>query len=304
MGRTVCYSDSKPASSIIMKKVLVTGASGFIGNYVIEELLKDNFSIVASSANPENVQNKKWLKTVNYIPFNFQEYSSNVNYYSYFGEPDILIHLAWQGLPNYKQLFHFEENLPTHYSFLKNMIVNGLKDLTVTGTCFEYGFVEGSLSENLISNPSNPYAIAKDTLQKFISQLKNFYPFSFKWTRLFYMYGKGQNANSIFSQLDKAIEEGQETFNMSGGEQIRDYLPVEKVAEYIKAIATQQLVAGVINCCSGQPVRLKDMVIKYVENKKAAIKLNLGYYPYLDYEPMEFWGDNSKLKTIINERSY
>jgi dTDP-6-deoxy-L-talose 4-dehydrogenase (NAD+) len=181
------------------------------------------------------------------------------------------------------------------------MIANGLKDLTVTGTCFEYGFVEGCLSEDLISNPANPYGIAKDCLQKFLSQLQKLHGFSFKWVRLFYMYGDGQNAKSLFSQIDKAIEEGQEIFNMSGGEQIRDYLPVRKVVKYIRDIASQQAVTGIINCCSGQPTRLKDVVLNYLKEKESSIKLNLGYYPYLDYEPMEFWGDDSKLKSIISK---
>jgi dTDP-6-deoxy-L-talose 4-dehydrogenase (NAD+) len=283
----------------MMKKVLVTGASGFIGNYVIEELLKSDFSVIATSANPGNVKDKPWLKQVNYIPFNLHDYSSNTNYYSFFNEPDILIHLAWEGLPNYKALFHFEENLPRHYAFLKNMISNGLKDLSVTGTCLEYGMVEGRLDENMKTDPRNSYAIAKDSLQKFLSQLGSVTPFSFKWIRLFYMYGKGQNPNSILSQLDKAIAEGKETFNMSGGEQVRDYLPVETVARYIVQIATQQNVSGIINCCSGKPIRLKDFVENYLKQKNSSIKLNLGFYPYLDYEPMAFWGDDSKWKSIV-----
>ncbi len=155
------------------------------------------------------------------------------------------------------------------------MITNGLEDLTVTGTCFEYGFAEGCLSEDMKANPANAYAIAKDSLQKFLSQLESFHPFSFKWIRLFYMYGKGQSPKSLFSQLDKAIEEGQKMFNMSGGEQIRDYLPVEQVAKYIRAIATQQAVTGIINCCSEQPVKLKEMVIKYLRDKKAGISISL-----------------------------
>lgn len=284
-----------------MKKILVTGASGFIGNYVVTELLKADFQVIATSSNYINVENKSWKDKVEYIPFNLKDYSTATNYYSYFGEPDMLIHLAWEGLPNYKALFHFEDNLPRHYSLLKNMIANGLKDLTITGTCYEYGFAEGCLNEEMKTDPVNSYAIAKHSLQKFLSQLQTFHPFSFKWARLFYMYGKGQNPKSLFSQLDKVIEEGQKTFNMSGGEQIRDYLPVEQVAMYIRAIATQQTVTGIINCCSGQPVKLKDIVLKYLQDKKASISLNLGYYPYLDYEPMEFWGDNSKLRTIISK---
>ena len=41
------------------------------------------------------------------------------------------------------------------------------------------------------------------------------------------MYGEGQNPKSVLSQLDNAIENGQAIFNMSGGEQLRDYLPIK-----------------------------------------------------------------------------
>jgi len=63
----------------------------------------------------------------------------------------------------------------------------------------------------------------------------------------------------------------------------------------------QEEITGVINCCSGVPVTVKQLVQEYLKENNQSIKLNLGYYPYPDYEPMHFWGDNNKLKTIIHE---
>jgi dTDP-6-deoxy-L-talose 4-dehydrogenase (NAD+) len=85
---------------------------------------------------------------------------------------------------------------------------------------------------------------------------------------------------------------------MSGGEQIRDYLPVEDVARYIGKIALQKKVTGIINICSGNPQKLIDFINCYLLKKNKMIKLNLGYFNYSDIEPMWFWGDNSKLKLI------
>lgn len=121
-----------------------------------------------------------------------------------------------------------------------------------------------------------------------------------KWVRLFYLFGKGQHPGSLFSQLQKALDNNEEVFNMSGGEQVRDYLPVEKAAEYIVKIALQNNIAGNINCCSAQPITIREMVNDYVRKSGKNIKLNLGYYPYPDFEPMSFWGDNKKLQKIIN----
>ena len=285
-----------------MKKILVTGATGFIGNYVIKELMENNCKVIATSSNDQKAAEFSWFSQVIYIPFDFRNLDDSVNYFTFFNEPDEVIHLAWEGLPNYKASFHTEENLPRHRAFLTNLIHNGLKDLTVTGTCFEYGNQEGCLSEKMECQPANAYAIAKDTLQKDLTALRKEYDFVLKWVRLFYMYGRGQSPNSLFSQLDKALENKDTVFNMSGGEQERDYLPVEKVARYIVKIALQNGVTGIINCCSGQSVKLKDLVAQYLKQRNRQITLNLGYYPYSDIEPMCFWGDNSKLDSIIHKQ--
>ena len=128
------------------------------------------------------------------------------------------------------------------------------------------------------------------SLRKFLVQLQLSFDFKFKWVRLFYTYGKGQSGNSILSQLQKALENADETFNMSGGEQLRDYLPVEKVAEKLADASFDDQLNGIINCCSGIPISIRNLVENYLKENNKHIKLNLGYYPYPDYEPMAFWG--------------
>lgn len=279
-------------------KILVTGATGFVGTHVITELLKYDHEIIAS------VRNKNFLKNtqerVKAIELDLDNLDTGKNYFIESGQPDLLIHLAWQGLPNYKESFHLEKNLPSHTAFLKNIIDNGLQNLVVTGTCFEYGIRDGCLSEDMESDPKNPYAQAKDELRKFLEELQKRKNFNLKWIRLFYMYGKGQNPNSLFSQLETALEKGDTDFNMSGGEQLRDYSPVEKVAESIIKISLQNKINGIINCCSGIPVSVRSLVEEYLNKKNKKLKLNLGHYPYPDYEAMAFWGDDKKLKKIIS----
>jgi nucleoside-diphosphate-sugar epimerase len=282
-------------------KVLVTGATGFIGNYVIEELLKhNNVEVIATSSSQENAKQRSWFDYVKHIEFDLAQFDSLINYFRYFNQPDLLIHLAWEGLPNYKSSFHTEINLPRHKALLENLIRNGLNDITVTGTCLEYGMQEGCLREDMPAYPSNSYSIAKDVLRKYIEELQGQFSFLFKWIRLFYMYGKGQNPNSLLSQLDKALQNREDIFNMSSGEQTRDYLPVEKVAEYIVRVASQKNIKGIINCCSGTPVTIKEFIEAYLKASGKIIKLNLGYYPYTDYEPMHFWGSTEKLNKALS----
>jgi len=281
-----------------MKKILVTGATGFIGNYVVKELLNRGYEVIATSRDKEKSLAASWYKKLTYIQFDLSQFESTVNYYSFFNKPDAMIHLAWEGLPNYKESFHVEKNLPVHFAFLENLVQNGLTNLTISGTCFEYGMKEGCLNENMECEPVNPYALAKNELRKKLETLQLHLPFILKWVRLFYMYGEGQSPKSLISQLDMAISKGEKEFNMSGGEQVRDFLPVHLVAAYLADIAMQDKETGIINCCSGRPVTVKQFVLDYLQSVNKTISLNLGYYPYVDYEPMSFWGDNSKLVRI------
>jgi len=281
----------------MMKKVLVTGATGFIGNYVVRRLLREGHRVIATSANEQHAREQSWFGDVTYIPFDLAHLRPEADYFDEMGRPELLIHLAWEGLPNYKSAFHLEENLPRHCAFLDNLVRHGLENLTVAGTCLEYGMQEGCLSETMPSMPANPYAKAKDELRSFLEKLP--YRFAFKWVRLFYMYGKGQNPKSLFSQLEKALADHEQQFNMSGGEQVRDYLHIETVAAYLTRIALLPQTTGIVNCCSGQPVTVRKMVEDYLAVNHQHISLNLGYYPYPDYEPFRFWGDVSKLKTIL-----
>ncbi len=280
-------------------KIAVTGATGFVGQHVINELLKFNHEIIIATPHHGKIAQLSWPADLQIVEINLNNLVPEQNYFSELKHPDILIHLAWQGLPDYKNLFHVEKNLPVQYAFLKNLVQHGLQQLVVTGTCFEYGMKEGCLSEDMETAPTNYYSIAKDELRKSLAELQKQYSFDLKWIRLFYMYGRGQNPNSLLSQLEEALKRGDKIFNMSGGEQLRDYLPIEKVAEYIIKIALQNKVAGTINCCSGKPISVKQLVQDYLNEKKATIQLNTGYYPYPDYEPMAFWGDDKKLKSII-----
>ncbi|MEI9959238.1 MAG: NAD-dependent epimerase/dehydratase family protein [Ferruginibacter sp.] len=67
-----------------MKKVLVTGATGFIGNYVIAELLKHDCTVIATSSNESTAKEKSWFDKVQYISFNLKEFDNAVNYQTIF----------------------------------------------------------------------------------------------------------------------------------------------------------------------------------------------------------------------------
>lgn len=281
-------------------KVLVTGATGFIGGYVIEELLRMNHIVIASSMDKIKAAKKKWFSDTIYVEHDIHTSSSD-NLFSKFHKPDFAIHLAWGGLDDFKNERHLKIILPAHILFLESLIHSGLVNLTCIGTCLEYGMREGELNEDMESVPSIAYSIAKDKLRKKLERMQGGLKFSFKWIRLFYMYGAGQSSKAILPLLEEAMSNDDKVFNMSFGEQLRDYLPVETVAVNIVNLASQKNVEGIVNCCSGAPISIKDLVFKYMKNRGRVIELNFGYYPYADYEPFEFWGSIKKLKSIIND---
>jgi nucleoside-diphosphate-sugar epimerase len=271
-------------------QVLVTGGTGFIGGYVVEALLKEGHEIIVTGTNRDKAEKAAWFNKVTFIELDIENKDDQDFFFQRIQAVQKLIHLAWQGLPNYNELYHFEKNLLQQYFFLKKVIEAGVKDITITGTCFEYGMQNGCLRPDMPSEPVNSYALAKDTLRKFLEQLKKTEEFNLKWLRLFYMYGKGQSEKSILSQLDKALENGDAVFKMSGGEQLRDYLPVEDVAQSIVTHSLHSEVSFIKNVCSGVAISIRDLVENHLKIRNKNIELDLGYYPYSDFEPFAFWG--------------
>jgi len=279
-------------------KIAVTGVTGFIGRQVVAELerrLIHPILICRPSASAQSPFTKHAIISIDLA-------NPPENAFDLLGRPDTLIHLAWTGLPNYNSLHHFEEELPSQYRFLKGLIESGLKNLVVAGTCFEYGMQSGPLDEDIETRPRNPYGFAKDTLRCQLEYLQQVQPFNLTWARLFYLYGEGQAENSLLPQLKRAVERGEKVFNMSGGEQLRDYLPVAEVGKYLVALAITAQDNGVVNICSGKPISVRKLVEGWTKENGWSIDLNFGYYPYPNYEPMAFWGNRNKLDQCLGSQ--
>lgn len=215
------------------------------------------------------------------------------------GKPDTLIHLAWGGLPNYGSDRHVVVELPAQVRFLERMLAGGVKTLLVTGTCLEYGMQSGALREDIPAAPTTPYGSAKDLLRQTLESLTSQYGCALTWARLFYSYGEGQSSNSLLPQLRAAVARGDRAFRMSGGEQQRDYLPATEQARLLVALATNGRANGIVNVCSGTPITVRALVEQWIRENSWTIELELGHYPYPDWEPMAFWGDRSKLDHLV-----
>lgn len=279
-------------------KIAVSGATGFIGRHVLAELASRSVETVAL-VRPASAGNLAHPAD-RIVEFDLNDAPSDA--FDRLERPDALIHLAWSGLPNYRSLHHFEQELPAQYRFLRGLIDAGLQTLVVAGTCFEYGMQSGPLTEQATPQPNNPYGYAKNALRCQLEYLKNEQPFRLAWARLFYLYGEGQSETSLLPQLKQAAERGDAVFNMSGGEQLRDYLPVTEVAKHLVALALAETDIGVINVCAGTPISVRSLVEGWIAENNWPITPRFGYYPYPDYEPMAFWGDATKLHALLSDQ--
>lgn len=278
-------------------KVLVTGATGFVGRHVVAELVTAGHQVLAVARDQGRLEQMAWRDAVQFAACDIHD--EDLAALLAFA-PDVLVHLAWPGLPNYRQAFHFESNLPADYRFLKSAVDSGIGQLLVAGTGAEFGLMAGELAEDAATAPVNAYGIAKDSLRRFLQHLQLSRPFVLQWVRLFHMYGPGQNPDSLLAQLDRAIDEKTETFDMSSGEQLRDYLPVGEVARRIALLVSRPDIQGVINCCSGIPVSVRRLAESRIAERGADLRLNLGVYPCPDYEPMAYWGRVGRLAALVD----
>ncbi len=272
-----------------MKHVLVTGASGFIGQHACHVLSarKDVSLIVATRelARSQELADRFGARAVEIdVTKPVEDELDRI------GPITHLLHLAWGHLPDYHNLAHMQSELLAHFSFLRTMLKRGVSHLGVAGTCYEFGLLEGGHAPDALTSPVTAYGLAKDSLRKMLQLLNNELTFELYWLRLFFLYGPGQRPNALLPQLEAAIARGDTEFKMSGGEQVRDYLRVESAARQMVDTLLSGSPGKIVNICSGRPIKLKEFVQEQIKERGAHLTLKLGYYPYLAYEPMSVWG--------------
>jgi nucleoside-diphosphate-sugar epimerase len=275
-------------------RVAVTGATGFVGRYVVRALRERGDSDIIPVSRSGGV--------VEGMPSLSIDLADDIgDIFTRIGAPDAVIHCAWSGLPNYRSPHHLETDLEQQSRFLMALSDQGLRRLVGVGTCFEYGMIEGELNEDMQTEPDNPYGIAKDHLNRYLESTLVGSNCHFAWARLFYMFGKEQAPTSLYSLVNAACDRGDDRFPMSGGEQVRDFLPVETVATRLVQLALDTNACGTFNICSGEPQTVRSLVERWFAERKAPVTLELGVYPYPDYEPFAFWGSPQKFAQLFPE---
>ncbi len=274
-------------------KVLVTGANGYLGQGIVRAMAAQGMDIVATDFRCDQK-----IEHVTMVEGNIFELD---NPYEYFGQPDVLVHLAWRDGFVHNSNAHLED-LPKHYQFLETMIQAGVKQVAVMGSMHEIGFFEGSIHEDTPCHPMSLYGISKNALRDATELLCKKSGCIFQWLRGYYIVGNSVKGSSIFSKLAAAAQEGKKEFPFTMGQNQYDFLDYEEFCEQVASAVNQSEIDGIINICSGRPEKLADRVERFITENGYDIQLKYGAFPDRAYDSKAIWGDDSKIKKIIENK--
>lgn len=273
--------------------VLVTGANGYLGRGIVKALLDFGEKVTATDFSIDGIDER-----ANRVEGDIFSLTAP---YEYFGEPDVLLHLAWKdGFIHYSDA-HIRE-LPKHYDFIRKFIDSNVKSIAVMGSMHEIGFYEGCIKDETPCNPITPYGISKNALRELLFMLAKKQNKNILWLRGYYIVGNYLNGASIFSKIAAAEAEGKKEFPFTMGQNQYDFLDYDEFCNQVASAVVQSEINGIINICSGKPEKLADRVERYIRTNNFSIKLKYGAFPDRPYDSKAVWGDNSKITRILDNR--
>lgn len=275
-------------------KILVTGANGYLGQGIVRSILNNGHCVVATDFNTQFVDERAERIACNLFEVD--------NPYSFFGEPDVLLHLAWRdGFVHYSSA-HIDD-LPKHYAFIKKMVDGGIQQVAVMGSMHEIGFFEGSINESTPCHPSTPYGIGKNALRDLTQMICKQKNIVFQWLRGYYIVGNSKFGSSIFSKITAAVDEGKTEFPFTLGQNQYDFIDYPDFCVQVAAVVGQKNEQGIINICSGKPEKLADRVERFIKENDYRIKLRYGAFPDRPYDSKAIWGNDTKIRKIMENQT-
>ena len=92
-----------------------------------------------------------------------------------------------------------------------------------------------------------------------------------------------------------------DSFPFTDGKNKFDYIHINDLAKQIRAVVEQKDISGIINCCSGKPVSIKDKVEEFLNENNLKIRPDFGKFPSRPYDSPCVYGDNSKIMKILKK---
>jgi nucleoside-diphosphate-sugar epimerase len=236
-------------------RVLVTGASGFLGRHVLPELTARGFEVhgVGHLRDVPDTPGVAWHRVDLFDSVATGALIREV-------EPTHLVHLAWCASPG--EFWSSPANLAwltATMTLLQQFIAGRGQRFLVAGSCAEYDWRYGYCVEDLTPlTPSTLYGTAKHATYLLARELAAQHAISWAWARLFFLYGPHEQQARLVPSVIRALSEERE-IPCSHGTQLRDFLYVADAASALAAVLDSS-VSGAVNVASGQPVAVRDVV--------------------------------------------
>jgi len=276
---------------MIKNRILLTGASGFVGKHVLRRLSKLGHQITVVTRNRESSKFDKSFKIDRYIETK-NLFLEDLEWWKLaLMDVDIIVHLAWYVEPN--KYLHSHLNFDCAQGTMT--IARAATELQISrfvgiGTCFEYDLSYGYLSTSTPLKPSSVYSATKISTFMMLSEWFKNHHLSFLWCRLFYLFGEGEDNRRLVSYIRERLEKGSPA-ELTSGRQIRDYLDVEEASRLIVESVFSEKV-GPLNICSGIPISVRELAEKIADEYNRRDLLKFGLRTENDVDPYIIIGQN------------
>lgn len=272
-------------------KILVTGASGYLGRQVCRHLVQAGHDVTGvARLRDDQIPGMRWIEA-DLLQCNSAETLFQTQRF------DRLIHLAWT--VEHGKFWTDETNLDWAAASL--LLVRaahraGIEHVTIAGTCFEYDWPEhADCIEEVTPIASHTlYDTAKDATHRALAAFARQTGLTLAWVRLFHLYGQNEHPDRLIASVARALVAGLPA-KTSSGQVVRDFMDVRDAGRAISTVSTLGC-SGAINVASGQHVRLADLVRRMGILAERPDLINLGALPDRP-EPPRITADVSRLLT-------
>jgi nucleoside-diphosphate-sugar epimerase len=286
------------------KRILITGGGGYLGSKLATYIAPTSATIYLLDINFNSISTI--LINNRYNVFRLEvdlKNSQQTAEACRLANPDLIFHFA-AALDRERDFSLFNKLFEINVGGTHNLL-EGISTVTYSGFYFAstsevYGTKNSSpFKEDQITNPPSPYSLTKVMAEKLISTFSETYNRPFSIFRFFNFYGDDMPENFFVSQLMASLKSNC-IFNMTKGEQQRDYLEINELLYYIAHIVQNPKCIGqIVNICSGKGTPLKDLAFKIAGKYNKESLINLGSIPYRKNEIWNMIGDNSKLLNLL-----
>jgi nucleoside-diphosphate-sugar epimerase len=277
----------------VKPRVLVTGASGFIGRHTLLPLIERGFEVHAVGNSRKGTADVAWYAADLLSENTRRELLEAV-------EPSHLVHGAWYLEPGRRGHFTSPANLDwviASLDLVRSFQRRGGERVVTIGTCFEYAFTTSCLNESSPLGRATVYGSSKVALGAAITALAEATGLSSAWARLFYLYGPHEDPRRLIADIASSLVAGREVAT-SEGHQRRDYMYVVDAGRALAALLASH-VTGPVNIATGDAPPVRELVALVAETAGRPDLVRFGARPSDPADPAEIRADTSRLRAEV-----